>query len=171
MTQDCAITAAGVITCTKTNNVALTAAATTALGTTGTTIPTNSSGFTQSGVANFTSTVQVNGNAMTFPATAATLTQTIGSGTAVLGTSAIASAACATVVTVTTGAGSVLTTDVLTTSFNSDPTSTTGYAPSASGMLTIIPYPTAGAVNFKVCNNTAASITPGTITLNWRVVR
>jgi hypothetical protein len=26
-------------------------------------------------------------------------------------------------------------------------------------------------VNFKVCNNTGTSITPGAITLNWRVVR
>jgi hypothetical protein len=38
-------------------------------------------------------------------------------------------------------------------------------------MLTIFAYPTANNVNFKVCNNTAGSITPGAITLNWRVVR
>jgi hypothetical protein len=38
-------------------------------------------------------------------------------------------------------------------------------------MLTIISYPTANNVNFKVCNNTSASVTPGAITLNWRVVR
>ena len=40
-----------------------------------------------------------------------------------------------------------------------------------TGMLTIIPYPTSGNVNFKVCNNTGSSITPEAITLNWRVVR
>jgi hypothetical protein len=26
-------------------------------------------------------------------------------------------------------------------------------------------------VNFKVCNNTAASVTPGAVILNWRVMR
>jgi hypothetical protein len=43
--------------------------------------------------------------------------------------------------------------------------------PLTTGMLTIIPYPSANNVNFKVCNNTNSSITPGGITLNWRVVR
>jgi hypothetical protein len=65
----------------------------------------------------------------------------------------------------------VATTDTLTTGFNGDPTAVTGYIPSTSGMLSIIAYPTANNVNFKVCNNTASSITPGAITLNWRVVR
>lgn len=97
------------------------------------------------------------------------LTTTIASGTAALGTSAISSATCATVVTVS--ATNVATTDVVTASFNGDPTGVTGYVPLTSGMLTIIGYPTANNVNFKVCNNTAGSITPGAITLNWRVVR
>jgi hypothetical protein len=38
-------------------------------------------------------------------------------------------------------------------------------------MLSIIKYPTSNNVNFKVCNSTGSSITPGAITLNWRVVR
>jgi hypothetical protein len=38
-------------------------------------------------------------------------------------------------------------------------------------MLTIIAYPTSDNVNFKVCNTTNASITPGPIALNWRVTR
>jgi hypothetical protein len=97
------------------------------------------------------------------------LTSTIASGTAALGTSAIASAACATVVTAT--AINTATTDVLTASFNGDPTAVTGYIPATAGMLTIISYPTANTANFKVCNNSNASITPGAITLNWRVVR
>ena len=96
-------------------------------------------------------------------------TITVASGTAALGTSAISSATCATVVTVT--ATGTLTTDDIMSDFNADPTSTVGYIPSASGMLTIIKYPTANNVNFKVCNNTSASITPGAVTLNWRVVR
>jgi hypothetical protein len=55
--------------------------------------------------------------------------------------------------------------------FNGDPTGVTGYKPTTGGMLTIIAYPSSGNVNFKVCNNTAASITPGAITLNWYVHR
>jgi hypothetical protein len=89
-------------------------------------------------------------------------------GTATLGTSAIASGACATVVTATaTGAA---TTDIIDAVFNADPTSTVGYT--APNMLTIMIYPTSNTANFKVCNNTANSITPGAaITLNWAVRR
>jgi len=94
---------------------------------------------------------------------------TIASGTSALGTSAIASATCASVVT--TAATGTATTDVVTASFNGDPTAVTGYIPLVAGMLTIVSYPTANNVNFKVCNNTSSSITPGAITLNWRVAR
>lgn len=94
---------------------------------------------------------------------------TIASGAKALATTAIASAACSAAQTAT--ATGTLTTDVVTASFNGDPAAVTGYVPLTSGMLTIIPYPTADTVNFKVCNNTSASITPGAITLNWRVVR
>ena len=71
----------------------------------------------------------------------------------------------------TVAAAGVATTDVVSASFNGDPTAVTGYVPLTSGMLTIIGYPTSGNVNFKVCNNTSASITPGAITLNFRVDR
>lgn len=98
-----------------------------------------------------------------------TLTRTIASGTSALGTGAITSATCATVVT--TSATGTATTDVINWGFNGDPTAVTGYAPSAAGMLTIIAYPSANNVNYKVCNNTAGSITPGAITLNWVIVR
>lgn len=94
---------------------------------------------------------------------------TVANGTAALGTSAISSGACATVVTST--ATGTATTDNIQADFNADPTGVTGYAPSATGILTIIKYPTTNTVNFKVCNNTGASITPGAITLNWRVMR
>ena len=96
-------------------------------------------------------------------------TSTVASGTAALGVSAIGSGACAAAVTVS--ATGVAATDNIIADFNADPTSTTGYSPSTNGTLTIIKYPTANNVNFKVCNNTAASITPGAVTLNWRVVR
>jgi hypothetical protein len=90
-------------------------------------------------------------------------------GTSALGTSAISSAACATAVT--TAATGTATTDVIQWGFNGDPTAVTGYVPLVAGMLTIIAYPSANNVNFKVCNNTSSSVTPGAITLNWRVVR
>ena len=96
-------------------------------------------------------------------------TTTIASGMATLGTAQISSAACANAVSV--AATGVAATDVLTASFNGDPTGVTGYVPLTTGMLTIIAYPTAGYANFKVCNNTGSAITPGAITLNWRVVR
>ena len=108
----------------------------------------------------------VNGN--TGPAITG-VTLTIASGTATLGTGAIASAACATVVTVA-GSG-IATTDDIISDFNADPTGTTGYGVNAAGVLTIYKYPTSGNVNFKVCNSTGSSITPGSATLNWRVVR
>jgi len=94
---------------------------------------------------------------------------TVASGTSSLGTSAISSGACATVVTST--ATGTTTTDTIGWGFNGDPTGVTGYQASANGMLTIIAYPSANNVNFKVCNNTSSSITPGAITLNWRVAR
>lgn len=94
---------------------------------------------------------------------------TVATGATAMGTNLIASANCASPVSV--ASSGVLTTDVIEASFNGDPTGVTGYVPATTGMLTIIPYPTAGYVNFKVCNNTSADITPGAITLNWRVTR
>ena len=93
----------------------------------------------------------------------------VASGTAAMGTSAISSGACATVVTVS--ATGVLATDTILFTPNANPTSVTGYAPSASGSLYIWGYPTANNVNFYACNNTSGSVTPSALTLNWRVVR
>lgn len=108
------------------------------------------------------------------PSGGGSLALIIASGTVALGTSSISSAACAGPFTGTATYGSVanvLATDVITASFNGDPTGVVGYQPVTTGMLTIVPYPTAGAVNFKVCNTTTASITPGALTLNWRIAR
>lgn len=96
-------------------------------------------------------------------------TTTIASGISALGTSSISSGACATVVTTTaTGAAS---TDGIIWNPNGSIKAVTGYTPSTSGGLTIAGYPTSGNVNFDVCNWTASSITPGAVTLNWRIVR
>jgi hypothetical protein len=97
-------------------------------------------------------------------------TTTVASGTATLGTSSISSGACATVVTVS--ASGVATTDVVSVGYNGDPTAVTGYGVSSAGaVLTIYPYPSANNVNFKVCNSTGSPITPGSLTINWRVTR
>ncbi len=106
---------------------------------------------------------------MTFPSVSATIPRVVASGAKALATSAISSAACTTAQTDT--ATGTLTTDAIIVSFNGDPTAVTGYVPLTTGMLTIIVYPTADTFNAKVCNNTLASITPGAITLNWRVIR
>lgn len=136
--------------------------------TTGTYTLTGTAGKT----LNFTNSLTLSGTdstTMTFPTTSATIPQTVASGTSALGTGAISSAACATVVT--TSATGTATTDTITAGFNGDPTGVTGYTPVTTGALTIFTYPSANNVNFKVCNLTGSSITPGAITLNWRVVR
>jgi hypothetical protein len=138
-----------------------------ALGTPSSGTLTNASGLPISGIASLGTGV---GTALAANLSAAGgLASTISSGTSALGTSAISSAACASVVT--TSATNTATTDVVLASFNGDPTAVTGYIPATTGMLTIISYPTTNNVNFKVCNNSSSSITPGAITLNWRVVR
>lgn len=95
--------------------------------------------------------------------------QFISSGTAALGTGAINSNTCAAAVTVS--ASGVASTDAISWSFNADPNTVTGYGAGATGTLSIWSYPTANNINFRVCNLTAGSITPGAATLNWRVVR
>lgn len=95
-------------------------------------------------------------------------TQTIANGTATLGTAAIGAASCAS--TVTVAATGVSASDNVLADFSVDPTSTVGYQP--GNMLTIVKFATSGNVNFKVCNNTGSSITPGSaLTVDWRVVR
>lgn len=132
--------------------------------------------FTITGTAaktlTFTNSVTLTGTdaaVYTFPNATATIPRTVASGAKALATGAIASAACTAAQTDT--ATGTLTTDGIVVSFNADPTAVTGYVPLTSGMLTIIYYPTADTVNFKVCNNTANSITPGAVTINWRVLR
>lgn len=91
-------------------------------------------------------------------------------GTASLGTSSISSGSSATVVTVS--APGVAATDVVDWGFNQSPLGVTGYnAASTSGCLVITAYPTANNVNFVVSNPTSGAITPGAMTLNWKVVR
>lgn len=105
----------------------------------------------------------------TVPDASSTLTVTVASGAKALDTDAIASTACDTISTTTaTGAA---TTDVVIITPNADITAVTGYAPVTAGGLAIYTWLTTNTLNIKVCNPTSSSITPGAVTLNWRVVR
>jgi hypothetical protein len=115
--------------------------------------------------AALSSTTSVNGTSI--PASG-TLTQTICSGTIALsGTVNTAShtdfsVACA----------GLATTDNVSLDFNGSPLAVTGFIPSASGMLTVIKWPTAGTINVSAVNNTSSNITLGsTVTLNYHVFR
>ncbi len=98
------------------------------------------------------------------------VTQTVCSGTIALGTSAIASGAKDSTKTLScTGAAS---TDIVRCSANADISGVTGYVPSASGTLGILPpFATTNTLNVIVENNTGGSITPGAVTLNCGVWR
>lgn len=92
----------------------------------------------------------------------------IASGTSALGTLPITGGTCAAVVTTT--ATGTSTTDAIIWSFNSDPNGVAGYTPAAgAGSFNVWAFPTANNVNFRVCS--AAGVTPGAMTVNWRVVR
>lgn len=120
-------------------------------------------------ISNTMTLVGTDSSTYTFPSASATMTQTIASGTSTLGTSSIASGACATVVTTTaTGTAS---SDAISWNPNQSIKAVTGYVPSTTGGLSIAAYPTSNNVNFDVCNWSTASITPGSVTLNWRVTR
>lgn len=93
----------------------------------------------------------------------------IAQGAQALHTDPIASGAKSVLIAIS--ATGTLTTDNIMLDFNADPSGTTGYSPSASGMLTIVKYPTADTVNIYVYNNTGGSVTPGAVTVNWRVLR
>jgi hypothetical protein len=96
-------------------------------------------------------------------------TRTIASGTLALATAAIGSAACGTVQTATaTGA---LATDAMLVTFSANVTGVTGYTPATTGSLRVDTYLTANVFNLVVCNATLNPITPGAVSVNWRVVR
>ena len=100
-------------------------------------------------------------------------TSTIASGSLALATNSISSGSCQAVssgVNNATATG-VATTDVIAFTPNASIKAVTGYTPTTTGGLTITAYPTANAVNFDVCNWSGSPITPGAVTINWRVTR
>jgi hypothetical protein len=103
-----------------------------------------------------------------------TVTYTLASGTATLGTSAISANSCATVVTPSASSGSltgIATTDVINWTPNADWSAITGYGKASTDGLIVYVYATTNTVNFKVCNATGSSLTPGAATANWVVRR
>jgi hypothetical protein len=88
--------------------------------------------------------------------------KTIARGTATMTTTLIGAGACGT--TVTVSAAGVATTDAINYSYNK----AVGANP---GVLILNVWPTANNVNFAYCNGTAAGVTPGAATLNWKVIR
>ena len=117
--------------------------------------------------AALSSTTSVNGSAI--PASA-TVSQTVAAGQTAMPVIAVPANSCSAAAT-TAAATNVLTTDTIIPTYNTDPTGITGYGGGTAGGITIRPFPTANTVNFKLCNETGSSITPGALTLNWRVVR
>ena len=114
--------------------------------------------------------------------TASGNTRTIASGTVELNTTTvansgvIASEACQALASAQTATGALSASDGVDWYFVGDPTAKTGFVPLNTGMLTLIPYVSANnAVQVKVCNNTAASITLNTsgngATIKWMVRR
>jgi hypothetical protein len=93
----------------------------------------------------------------------------VAAGTKALATALIASGACT--AAQTASATGALTTDSLVTQFEGDVTGVTGYMPATTGGLSVFPYLTADTFNVKVCNRTAAGITPGAVTIRWKVIR
>ena len=117
--------------------------------------------------AALSSTTSVNGSAI--PASA-TIPQTVAAGQTAMPTAAVSANSCSASAT-TAAATNTLTTDAVEVTYNTDPTGITGYGGGTSGGITVRAYPTANTMNFKLCNETGGSITPGALTLNWRVVR
>lgn len=65
----------------------------------------------------------------------------------------------------------VLSTDVPIVTPNASIRNVTSYGVTTAGSLRIDVYPSAGYVNFEVCNPTGAAIVPGEIILNFMVIR
>lgn len=98
------------------------------------------------------------------------LTRTIASGTTAMPTAAVAANSCSASATTATATGAA-TTDAIIVTYASDPTGVTGYGAGTNGGITIRSWVTANTVDFKLCDESGASITPGALSVNWRIVR
>lgn len=105
-------------------------------------------------------------NVLAYDAAATTL---VASGANALDTDAITTTACDTITPFT--ATGVVSTDVVSWTPNADITAVTGYVPVTAGGLSIYLWPDTDVIGVKVCNPTSSTITPGAVTLNWKVIR
>ena len=104
----------------------------------------------------------------------ARIPQVIFAGTIALATNTIPSGACQTVTAGSVNsvaATNVATTDIIDWTPQVSLQSVSGYQASISGGLSIDTYPTASYINVNVCNWTGATVTPGAVSLNVRVIR
>lgn len=106
-------------------------------------------------------------NMTSFPAN---VTLTIANNTTAMPTTAVAANACDAAATTGTATGAA-TTDAAEVTYAADPTGVTGYGGGTAGGITIRVWITANTINFKRCNETGSSITPGALSLNWRIAR
>ena len=118
-------------------------------------------------VTSLTATAPIVATPTTITATGAyscpTCAVVIFEGSKTLNTTIVTSATCNVQTLTATGVAS---TDAIVASFNANTDAVTGYIPLTTGMLTIKVYPTTNTINFSVCNNTSADITPGAVTIN-----
>lgn len=96
----------------------------------------------------------------------------IASGAYTVDTASINANTCASAVAVP--ASGVITTDTIIATPNAILSSVTGFGVTTAGAVRVDVYPTdtdGGKVNFQFCNPTGATIDPGSVTFNWKVIR
>ena len=93
----------------------------------------------------------------------------IGSGAAALDFASTATGACATVIQAT--CTNCVATDVVIFNPNASIKAVTGYVPASTGGFSITAFADSGHVNWEACNWTAGTVDPGSITVNWMVIR
>ena len=92
----------------------------------------------------------------------------VASGSTALSTSPIAAGGSS--VTTATAAGAAAG-NFISANFHGSPVAVTGFIPGTSGTLAVTPYLTSGNINFLVYNNTSSPITPGSISIDWVVMK
>jgi hypothetical protein len=102
------------------------------------------------------------------PATG-TMAVVVAYGAATFNPGSTATGACAAAVDGGTATG-VVTTDTIMWNPSGDVSAVTGYDPSGD-LGYIWAYPAADHVYFKFCNKSGEAIDPGSITINWKVIR
>ena len=93
----------------------------------------------------------------------------IASGTTAMPTISVPGNGCSATATTAVATGA-LGSDRVAVSYNGDPTGLVGYGGGGSE-VDIKAWTTANQVNFKLCNGSAAAVTPGAASVNWGITR